>query len=125
MVDQQQFRRNIEKIVKQEYKVEFLGKNFDQIVSLLTPVKEKKIYDWITGVIEKEIQPILIGTKKSYKEWTMNQLLTFRYPFSVGNTEYRILFVKVKNSIYIEFHLGNHKYYDKVRKDLGLKKKSC
>ncbi len=30
--------------------------------------------------------------------------------------------VKVKNSIYIEFHLGGHKYYDKVRKDLDIKK---
>ena len=122
MVDPQQFRRNIVKIVKQEYKVEFLGNNFDQIVSLLTPAKEEKIYEWISEVIEKNIQPIMIGTKKRYKEWTMNQLLTFRFQFSVSNTEYRVLFVKVKNEIYIEFHLGDHKYYDKVRKDLGLKK---
>ena len=122
MVNPQQFKENIEKIVKQGYKVEFLGKNFDQIVSLLTEVKEKKIYNWIQEVVRKDIQPILIGAKKPYKDWTMNQLLTFRYPFSIGNTEYRILFVKVKNSIYIEFHLGDHKYYDKVRKDLGLKK---
>ena len=122
MVDSNKFKENIEKIVKQGYKVEFLGKNFDQIVSLLTEVKEKKIYNWIQEVVRKDIQPILIGAKKPYKDWTMNQLLTFRYPFSIGNTEYRILFVKVKNSIYIEFHLGDHKYYDKVRKDLGLKK---
>ena len=111
MVDPQKFKKNIERIVKQDYKVEFLGKNFDQIVSLLSEVKEKKMYEWINEVVEKKIQPILIGTKKPYKEWTMNQLLTFRYPFSVGNIEYRILFVKVKNSIYIEFHLGDHKYY--------------
>jgi len=25
---------------------------------------------------------------------------------------------------FIEFHLGDHKYYDKVRKDLDLKKNS-
>ena len=64
------------------------------------------------------------SSRKPYKEWTISELLTFRYPFSIGNTEYRILFVKVKNSIYIEFHLGDHKYYDKVRKDLDLKKSS-
>lgn len=123
MVDPEKFKKNIEKIVKQDYKVEFLGKNFNQIVSLLTEIKEKRIYAWIIEVIEKKIQPILIGNKNPYKEWTMNQLLTFRHPFSIGNTEYRILFVKVKNEIYIEFHLGDHKYYDKVRKDLGLKKR--
>jgi hypothetical protein len=63
-------------------------------------------------------------SRKEYKEWIINQLLVFRYPFIVNNTEYRILFVKVKNSLYIEFHVGDHKYYDKVRKDLSLKKSS-
>ena len=74
--------------------------------------------------MQKKIQPIIIGSKKQYKYWSVNELLTFRYPFSIENTEYRILFVKVKNSIYIEFHLGDHKYYDKVRKELDLKKNS-
>ena len=59
-------------------------------------------------------------SKKPYKEWMINELLTFRYPFSIRNTEYRILFVKVKNSAYIKFHLGDHNYYDKVRKNLSL-----
>jgi len=81
-------------------------------------------YKWIKEITAKKIQPILVGSKKPYKNWTINQLITFRYPFSIANTQYRILFVKVKNSIYIEFHLGDHKYYDKVRKDLSLKKGS-
>lgn len=50
----------------------------------------------------------------------MHELLVFRYPFSIQNTSYRILLVKVKNSFSIEFHLGDHKYYDKVRTDLNL-----
>ena len=50
--------------------------------------------------------------------------------FILGKTEtmplklmdlFEIVDLKVKNSIYIEFHLGDHKYYDKVRKDLNLK----
>ncbi len=124
MVDPQQFKKEVEAIIAQNYKVEFLGKKFEQIVNLLTEIKAEKIYDWLKEVIEKKIQPILIGSKKQYKQWEVNELLTFRYPFSVENTEYRIMFVKVKNSIYIEFHLGDHKYYDKVRKDLDLKKNS-
>lgn len=62
-----------------------------------------------------------MGSKKHYKEWQLNDLLTFRYPFKIESTEYRILFVKVKNAVYVEFHLGDHKYYDKVRKDLNLR----
>jgi len=100
--------------------VEFLGKNFDQIANLLTESKTEKIYRWIKNIIERKIEPISIGAKKPYKEWMINELLTFRYPFSIRNTEYRILFVKVKNSAYIKFHLGDHNYYDKVRKNLSL-----
>jgi len=121
MVNPDIFKKQIEIILLQSFKVEYLGQNFDQIVNLLTESKSDKIYQWIKEVTEKKIQPILIGSKKQYKEWEINQLLTFRYPFTIGNTKYRILFVKVKNSIYIEFHLGDHKYYDKVRNDLDLK----
>ncbi|MBI4918767.1 hypothetical protein HY837_02475 [archaeon] len=124
MVNPEEFKKHIEKIISQNYQVEFLGKNFDQIVGLLTETKTEKIYDWVGEVIQKKIQPILVGSKKKYKEWVIGELLSFRYPFSIGNTEYRIIFVKVKNSIYIEFHLGDHKYYDKVRKDLDLKRSS-
>ncbi|MEW5897177.1 MAG: hypothetical protein AB1668_05765 [Nanoarchaeota archaeon] len=122
MVDPNEFKRKIEVSISQDYKVEFLGKNFEEIVALLTEIKAEKIYSWVKEIVDRKIEPITIGSKKPYKEWTVNELLTFRYPFSIGNTEYRILFVKVKNSVYIEFHLGDHKYYDKVRKDLDLKK---
>lgn len=122
MVNPEEFKEKIKEIVSQQYNIEFLGSNFDQIVNFLTEIKAKKIYQWISKVIEREIQPIFIGSKKQYKEWALNQLLVFRHPFSIGKTEYRILFVKIKDSIYIEFHLGDHKYYDKVRKDLDLKK---
>ncbi len=124
MVESEEFKRKIEKVVSQEYKIEFLGKNFEAIVHLLTDKQAESIYTWILKVCQKEIQPIMVSAKKPYKDWQINQLLVFRYPFRYGNTEYRILFVKVKNSIYIEFHLGDHNYYDKVRKDLQLTNKN-
>ncbi len=120
MVSPDNFKGRIKDLVPQDYQFEFLGENFDQIVYLLTEIKAEKIYQWIEKVINENMRPIVIATKKPYKNWMINQLLTFRYPFSIGNTEYRILFVKVKNSVYIEFHLGDHKYYDKVRKHLDL-----
>ena len=124
MVDPEIFKKKIEEKISQEYNIEFLGKKFDQIVGLLTEIKAEKIYYWVEEVFKEKMRPIVIASQKPYKEWRINELLTFRYPFSIGNTEYRIMFVKVKNSIYIEFHLGDHKYYDKVRKDLDLKKGS-
>ncbi len=124
MVDVDIFKKEIEKNLSQEYKIEFLGTNFEKIVNLLSETKAEKIYDWIKKVVERKIQPIVIVSKKPYKDWQINELLTFRHQFSIENVEYRVLFVKVKNSIYIEFHLGDHKYYDKVRKDLDLKKGS-
>jgi hypothetical protein len=124
MVESQDFRNKIERMLSQNYRIEFLGNNFDQIVNLITETKAEKIYRWISSVVEKSIQPITIGSKKQYKIWTVNELLVFRHPFNISSTEYRVLLVKVKNSIYIEFHLGDHKYYDKVRDELQLKKGS-
>ena len=122
MVNSEEFKKKVEQIISQEYKVEFLGNDFEKTVQMLTEVKAEKIYQWINEVVGKKVQPIFIGSPKSYKEWHVNELLTFRHQFSIENTEYRVLLVKVKNSIYIEFHLGDHKYYDKIRKDFDLKK---
>ncbi len=124
MAKSEEFKRKVEELFSQDYKVEFLGQDFDQIVNSLTESKVEKIYSWISEVLRRKAQPIMVGSEKSYKEWTIKELLIFRYPFNLGGKEYRILLVKVKNSIYIEFHLGDHKYYDDVRKELELKKNS-
>jgi len=122
MVEVDEFKTKIRSMISQEYSLEFLGNNFEQIVKTISDSKAQSIYNWIQKVIERKIQPITIGSKKQYKDWKISELMTFRYAFNLNNVEYRILFVKVKNSFYIEFHLGDHKYYDKVRKSLDLKK---
>ena len=124
MVNPKIFKNIIKSKISQEYKLEFLGENFDKIVKKISETKAERIYNWINRTIEKKIQPILIGSKKKYKDWEIYKLLTFRYPFKVDNVDYMVLFIKVKNSFYIEFHLGDHKYYDKIRKDLNLTKKN-
>ena len=124
MVEPQDFKNKIRDLISQEYNLEFLGNNFDQIVNLISDTKAQSINSWIQETIERKVQPITIGSKKQYKDWKINELMTFRHAFNLANVEYRILFVKIKNSFYIEFHLGDHKYYDKVRKSLDLKKGS-
>jgi len=121
MVKSQDFKEKIQKIISQDYSIEFLGTKFEDICRQLSDSKAEKIYSWILNVLEKKIQPISLASKQNYKDWKVNELLIFRYPFTISSIEYRILFVKVKNSIYIEFHLGDHNYYDRTRKELNLK----
>src|SRR3989344_7086019 len=124
MVEVHKFKQKIEEIISQEYEIKFLGSNFDKTVGLMSKNNAEKIYSWTRDVLIRNIQPITIGSKNKYKDWSVNELLIFRYPFALKKIKYRILFVKIKNSIYIEFHLGDHDYYDRIRKDLKIKKGS-
>jgi len=124
MVEVHKFKQKIEEIISQEYEIKFLGSNFDKTVGLMSENNAEKIYSWTRDVLIRNIQPITIGSKNKYKDWSVNELLIFRYPFTLKKIKYRILFVKIKNSIYIEFHLGDHDYYDRIRKDLKIKKGS-
>lgn len=124
MVEPNIFRSKLLEMVSQECKLEFLGDNFDKILSKMSETKADKIYKWIEGVIKRDIQPITVGSKKKYKEWAVYNLLFFKKDLKIDNTDYRVFFIKVKNLFYIEFHLGKHNYYDKLRKKLDLTKKS-
>ena len=123
MVDPTSFKKEIRKRISQEYSIEFLGDNFDDICRHISDLRAEKIYVWIERVIRDEIQPIPKTSNKKYKRWLVYELLTFVHKLDINGIEYRILFIKLKNSFYIEFHLGNHKYYDKLRSKLDLTKK--
>ena len=51
MVDPEEFKKRIQANISQDYKVEFLGKNFEQIVQLLTDTKGEKIHQWIEDIV--------------------------------------------------------------------------
>jgi hypothetical protein len=121
MTDPIQFKREIQEKLSQDYNIEFLGNNFDKIVLEINKKLKEKIILWIKDINKKLVIPLSVNINKNYKKWIIKDLLVFRLPFSINNIEYRILLVKVKNSVYIEFHLGKHNYYDKIRKDLGLR----
>ena len=65
MVDAQKFKQRIESALSQEYKIEFLGNNFDEIVNLFTETRSEKIYAWLKEVVEKNVQPIVTGSKEN------------------------------------------------------------
>ena len=120
MVDSQTFKEEIRKRILQDYSIEFLGENFEEICKQISDPRAEKIYAWIENVIKNKVQPIIKASDKRYKQWQIYELLTFIYKIEIKNTEYRIIFIKLKNSFYIEFHLGTHKYYDKLRSKLEL-----
>lgn len=126
MVDVNAFKKEVRNICSQGYTLEFFGgrEKFDSIVTKLSESQADSIYEWIKGIVNEEVRPLTTTSKNKYKEWMICDLLSFRKELNIKNTEYRILFIKVKNSFYIEFHFGDHKYYDKLRKQLDLTKKN-
>jgi hypothetical protein len=124
MVNPRHFRERICSIISQSYEIEFLGHNFDKIVSLLSEIQAGMIYDWVSAIMTCPGKPLRPPSNKMYKRWRLKQILVFRKALTIKGNAYRVLLVKVKNGFYIEFHLGDHDYYDKIRTDLKIKKTS-
>jgi hypothetical protein len=125
MVNPKEFKEKITGIISQDYKIDFLGDDFDKTVEKIAETKADNIYDWIRQVVEKNIAPIMKNTvDKKYKGIPLNQLLSFRKEIQIAGNDHRIMLIKIKSEHYIEFHLGQHKYYDSLRKDLGLTTKN-
>ncbi len=124
MVNPEEFKQRIIDIVSQEYRIDFLGTDFDKTIEKISETKAEKIFKWVAEVVEENIAPIMKNIKdKKYKGIPLNQLLSFRKELQISGNDYRIMIIKIKGSYYIEFHLGQHKYYDSLRKDLGLTRK--
>jgi len=121
MVNPKDFREKIWEILSQEYKIEFLGTDFEETVKKISETKAEQIYHWVKQVVEGNVAPIMKNIRdKKYKGIPLNKLLSFRKEIQISGNEHRILLIKIKNENYIEFHLSQHKYYDTLRKDLSL-----
>lgn len=90
----------------------------------LTEKQAEDVYAWIRDVVAKKIIPVLTQSAKKYKSWKINDLLSFIKKINVLKQEKRIILIKVKNEDFIEFHMGKHEYYDKLRKQLDLTRKN-
>lgn len=125
MADLENFKKRIKEMILQEINLEFYGADMDEIILSMNESQETKIYEWARRVKDSEEKMIRNPSSNiNYKQWQVKDLILFRYAFNINNIEYRISLLKVKNRNFIEFHLGKHDYYDKIRKDFGLKKTS-
>jgi hypothetical protein len=85
MVEVQEFKQRITEIISQEYKIDFLGDDFDKTIERLSDTKAENIYDWVTKVAEDSIAPIMKNAKdKKYKGIPLNKLLNFRKDIQIA-----------------------------------------
>lgn len=83
--------------------------NYAQQIKNLDP----NLIDWCLLIKEEKIRAIP----------TSKVLDTVVYIKKIGSSS-RCLIIKIKNGVFAEVHLGDHDYYNKLRRDLGLKKGS-
>lgn len=115
------FKEKVKEILNEE-NISFEGKNLDKIINSISETQFEKIIVWLNEIKKDTAKVLKRNLNLKYKSWKLSDLLTFRYPFIINDIEYRILVIKIKNGDFIEFHLGNHKYYDKKTGELFLKK---
>ena len=89
------------------------NKEFDALTEHLKNLEEN-ILLWCESVKLGKIR----AAPSSY----LNGSLIFIKKLGSSN---RCVVIKVENGVFREIHLGNHKYYDHLRKKLGLKEDSC
>jgi 23S rRNA pseudoU1915 N3-methylase RlmH len=89
------------------------NKDFNKYAEGLKQVMQERFVNWCKQVKEKEIQAIPSKTKE--------EVLVFVK--KIGSTN-RCIVLKIVNDEFKEIHLADHDYYNKIMKNLGLKKSS-
>ncbi len=85
---------------------------FDDYASKIKNL-DSNLINWCYLIKEEKIRAIP----------TSKVLDTVVYIKKIGSSS-RCIIIKIKNGIFSEIHLGSHDYYNKIRKNLGLKKGS-
>lgn len=103
--------------LKQQLKVLFgeqivFNKDFDMYATTIKNL-DINLIDWCRKVKDDEI--------KAEPSPKIRKIIVFIKKIGSSN---RCIVLKIKNGIFTEIHLGDHEYYDKLRKVLGLKRDS-
>ncbi len=86
--------------------------NFDDYAEVIKNL-DSNLIDWCLLIKEEKIRAIP----------TSRVLDTVVYIKKIGSAN-RCIVLKIKNGVFAEIHLGDHDYYDKLRRRLGLKTSS-
>lgn len=85
------------------------NKEFDSLALNIKNI-DSNLIEWCKQIVLKKIVPIPTSKTDS---------IVFIKKIGSSN---RCIIIKIKNGEFKEIHLGNHEYYDSLRKNLGLKK---
>lgn len=85
---------------------------FDQYVTTIKNL-DVNLIEWCKQVLDKEINPLRAPNAPELRVFIKK----------IGSSN-RCIVIKLVNGEFREVHLGNHAYYDHLRKKLGLKKDS-
>lgn len=88
------------------------NKEFDIYAATIKNL-DVNLIDWCKRVRDEDI--------KAQPSPKVRKILIFIKKIGSSN---RCIVLKIKNGIFTEIHLGDHDYYDRLRKILGLKKDS-
>ena len=73
--------------------------------------QENNLLDWCKKIKNNKVYPIPSSVFRD----------SVIFIKKIGSSN-RCVVIKIRNNEFAELHLGNHSYYDKLRKVLGLKK---
>ena len=88
------------------------NKEFDNYAQTIKNLDEN-LLEWCKRVKNQELPP-------AYPKKAKESVVFIK---KIGSSN-RCIVIKIKNGIFSEIHLGDHNYYDKLRKRLGLKEDS-
>lgn len=89
------------------------NKDFDLYAEGLKENMQESLVEWCRQLKDKEIRPLQSETQKEVIVFVKR----------VGSTN-RCIVLKIVNDVFKEVHLADHAYYNKIMKNLGLKKSS-
>ncbi len=88
------------------------NKNFEEYAENIKNI-DFTLIEWFDQVKAGEVKPSMPSRLK-------DSIVFIR---KIGSSN-RCIVIKIKNGIFTEVHLGDHRYYDDIRKKLGLKESS-
>lgn len=91
------------------------NKDFDFYAEKLKEDMQTDLLEWCTRCKEDLLRGYTPENKK------MKHFYVF---FNKIGSDIRSILIKIKNQDFIEIHLGDHRYYDDKRTEMGLKKGS-
>ena len=108
---------NAEEIKKQLHEIFgkqlIFNKDFDIYAKELKENMQESLVEWCRQLKDEEIHPLQSEKKKEVIVFVKR----------IGSTN-RCIVLKIVNDEFKEVHLADHDYYNKIMKNLGLKKSS-